>query len=194
VRTLSPSRGLIAATLAVLVLAGACSHPDDETGPAVGSSLSSIATTERTAAPLPESAPGAGAIALGAIVFEFRVVRCEPEPAADAAAKARRLFSLEGEGKGREDVPFTITITRYESEAAEKTFSDNITYRDNARIFQAQRIEVGGVVNDPRDPDATTPLLSIDGTHVTGAGPFAAPGDPADVGVVPGRVDARCID
>jgi hypothetical protein len=112
-------------------------------------------------------------------------VRYGPEPEG-----ARTLYKLSGEGEAR-GAPFAVEVLRFQTEGAEMTFTDTIDYSDNARIFRAQRFEVGGTVTDPLDPTASTPLLQAQDGRLTAAGVFGPPGPPSEdrVGF---RLDATC--
>lgn len=180
------------ATLVLLTVA-ACSGAGEDGAPAVGSTGegggSSTTLAAGDAARLPRSAPGRGAVAFGQDVYEFTVSSCVPTPNDDEPEAARTLFQLDGKGTARGNA-FTISVRRFQTKTTATTFTDTITYRDTARVFQAQRVEVDGGVTDPRDPNAATPLLQIDDAHVSASGLFGAPGN--DTGAIAGRLDATC--
>jgi hypothetical protein len=72
-----------------------------------------------------------------------------------------------------------------------------VFYEDTARIYQAQRVESGGIVTDVRDPKADLPLLAFGEGHVTAKGKMSAPGDDGtdDAGhdfTIPLLLDATC--
>lgn len=176
----------------VVLAIGACSGGDDDGGAAT-SGGSSTSTGRGVPPTLPTSEPGHGAIALGSEVQEFDIESCAPTPARDEPEGARTVFALKGSGKATRGGTFTVEVQRFQTKATATTFTDTISYRDPARILQAQRIEVDGVVSDPRDPNAATPLLLIDGSHLAASGTFSVPGGTADDGgLIAGRLDATC--
>jgi hypothetical protein len=178
--------------LVAIALPAACSSDEDPTdeGVAGGSTTTTFAPLEPPAA-LPESAPGTGAVAIGGEVHTFTIASCAPSPNLDEPEGARTLFKLRGEGESRGE-PITIDVLRFQTSGAATTFTDTIEYRDNARIYQAQRIEVGGTITDLLDRTASTPLVQARQNRVTAVGVFGPPGPPS-ADRVAFRLDATCV-
>jgi hypothetical protein len=154
--------------VALIAVGGACG---DDGGDDAGDE-GDADDTPTSAAPItvPASSPGRGAISLGGSIVDLTVTKC------DAPVPGQLSLTATGDGRGG---AANVEVTRAESSGAEAetTFTDTITYSDGARVYQALRYEVAGEVNDPRDPTATTPMLQIDGAHVTGRGVAGPPGD-----------------
>lgn len=123
---------------------------------------------------------------------------CRLERASNPAfTEAIRLSASGADERGRR---ITVDASRFLTAGAATTVTDTVDYElwsaDGATVlqrFQAQRVEVAGVVEDPRDPDARSSLLTIDGTTVGAEGIFAAPGAFVDDGyLVEGAFVAAC--
>lgn len=174
-----------------MLLLGACSGSDGEE-PGIGT------TAAPTPATIPEvpAAParGTGVVVIGRSTATFAVNACALGPDPAAPEGARVLASMEGAGTSDGGVTFTVEAQRFSTgTGAATTFTDTVTYSDAARILQAQRIEVGGQVDDLRDPDATTPLLRPRADGLSAAGLAGAPGDGADAeGIVGLAVNVTC--
>lgn len=181
--------GLAAASL---VLAACSSSGDDD---ATVDSLGPPAEpTEVTAPPAPSPSPaGTGVVVIGGTSSSFAVTDCLLEPDGSEPAAAQTLLLVTGTGTTGGGVPFEVAARRFATGTDPITYTDTISYQDTARILRAQRIEVGGQVDDLRDPDATSSLLRPrpDGVSATGlAGP---PGEGADAdGTVGLAIDATC--
>ena len=60
-------------------------------------------------------------------------------------------------------------------------------------VLEAQRFEVDGLVTDPREPEASAPLLRITEAGIEATALFAVPGSFAeDGGLVEGAVSIAC--
>lgn len=182
-----------AALLAVGVLAvGACSGGGDDDEPGLGTTAAPTPATVPAAPSAP--AAGSGVVVVGQSTTTFTVTACTLEPDPTAPEGARVLASLAGEGMTQGGVAFTVEAQRFSTgTAAATTYTDTVTYSDAGRILQAQRIEVGGQVDDLRDPDATSPLLRPRVDGLSAAGLAGAPGEGADAeGIVGLAVNATC--
>lgn len=187
-----PRRGRrLVLAVAVAVLVGACSSSEDDE-PAIGSTL---APTPVTAPELPAPpAAGSGVVVIGGTSATFTLSACQVAPDPAAPEGARALAILSGQGTTGAGVAFTVEAQRFSTgTGAATTYTDTVTYSDSARILQAQRIEVGGQVDDLRDPDATTSLLRTRADGLSAAGLAGAPGDGADDdGIVGLALNATC--
>jgi hypothetical protein len=145
----------------------------------------------------PRRCPRTGSIALGATVSTFTVGACSPDGEPPDAQGNKIVFSIAGGGTTASGIAFTIAAHRLETAGDQKTFDDEVVYTDTARIYQARRVESGGIITDVRDPKASSPLLAFGKGHVTAAGKMAPPGDAGidDKGhdfTVPFLLDATC--
>ncbi|MGK2948914.1 MAG: hypothetical protein ACSLFP_10090 [Acidimicrobiales bacterium] len=176
----------------VVALLG-CSSADDGAEPTDSLGVTA-APTKVTAPPAPSPSPaGTGVVVIGGTSSSFAVIDCLLEPDGSEPAAAQTLLLVTGTGTTGGGVAFEVAARRFATGTDPITYTDTIGYQDTARILQAQRIEVGGQVDDLRDPDATTSLLRprADGLSAVGlAGPPGA-GAGAD-GTVGIALDATC--
>lgn len=182
---------LVASVAVVALGMGACSGGSDDE-PGLGTTAAPVPPTVPEPPAAPES--GSGAVVLGRSTSTFEVTTCQLEPDADQPEGARTLVLLIGAGRTASGVAFTIEAQRFSTgTGAATTYTDTVTYSDAGRILQAQRIEVGGQVDDLRDPDASSPLLRPRTDGLSAAGLAGAPGDGAEAeGIVGLAVDATC--
>ncbi len=171
-------RAVLASLLPLAAAGAACSGRSGEGGDG------SPASTERSGpgAPDPPPAPPAGT---GVVVLgdpeTFEVTSCRLGPDEEEPAGARTLLAASGTGTTASGIGFSLDVRRFVTGTDVQTFTDTITYRDSARILQAQRVEVVGQVTDLRDARAASSLIRPrdDGLSASGiAGPpGASPGD-----------------
>lgn len=191
---MTPRPGRLAAAwvlLAATSVGCSSSGGDDATADSLGPPAE---PTEVTAPPAPPPSPaGTGVVVIGGTSSSFAVTACQLEPDGSEPEGAQTLLLVTGTGTTGGGVAFEVTARRFAAGAEPVTYTDTIGYQDTARILQAQRIEVGGQVDDLRDPDATSSLLRprADGLSATGlAGP---PGEGAGAdGTVGLALDATC--
>jgi hypothetical protein len=183
---------LLALALVVAVVTSACSSDEDPTDEGGGSTTTALAPIGPPAA-LPESPVGTGAIAIGGEVRTFEVTSCALQPNLEEPEAARTLLKLAGEGEAR-GAAFSVEVLRFLTGArgAIPTFTDTVDYRDNARVFRAQRIEVDGAITDPLDPAADAPMVQSQGSRVTALGVFGPLGASSGEDRVAFRLDATC--
>jgi hypothetical protein len=185
-------RALLAVALAGL-LAAACSGGDDADDD--GASLGvTVAPTEVTAPPVPaESPPGTGVVVVGGSTSSFAVTECRLEADPSEPEGAQTLVLITGSGTTAGGVGFDVEILRFATGTDVKTFTDTISYTDTAKILQAQRIEVGGQVSDPRDPDEVARMIRTRDAGVSANGLAGPPGGGPDTdGTVGFAIDATC--
>lgn len=181
----APTRVLRLAVIALLV--GACSGADDAgdvTGDVTGEVAPPSSAVAPPTAPTPPdpTAPGTGVVVIGGATSPFDVTSCRLEPDPADPPGARTMVAVTGSGTSEAGVAFTVEVQRFATGTDVQTFTDTVTYRDTARILQAQRIEVAGQVTDLRDPDATSALLRIRPDGVSLSGLASGPGDGSDDG------------
>jgi hypothetical protein len=169
--------------LAGAMVLGACSGGSGSADPST--------TIVKPPSSLPVSPAGKGTIAVAASIYPFAVTACPPPTQPDPQTTARVVFALTGAGTTDKGIAFTVLVTRTETPGDQLTTSDEILYQDSARIYQAQRVESGGMLTDIRDPKAAGPLLQIAGGHVTAKGQMGPPGD-ASLGTLPVVLDGGC--
>lgn len=132
----------------------------------------------------------------GPFALELDECRLDLDDGGNVSAAVRVVAS----GPDGRDRWVAIEATRFVTAGAATTVTDTVDYelRDGPdgtvlQRLQAQRVEVAGVVDDPRDPDARGSLLRLDGDRVAMEGVFAAPGRFVDDGVlVDGAFVAAC--
>ncbi len=179
----------VARAIAIALVLAACSSDDgsDLTDPS-----DDTAGVLQPPDTLPVSAPGTGSIAVGATVSDLTVTACSPDGEPADPTGARITFALAGEGSTESGIAFTVSVRRRETPGKATTYDDEVLYQDTARIYQAQRVEAGGVVTDVRDEDADRPLLSFGNGHVVAKGKMGPPGDDGTLGTVGLLLDATC--
>jgi hypothetical protein len=188
----------------VLVLAG-CGGGGDPSSSAGTSSTSPDLAFEApqpaSVAALDTPTPGMARAVLGAVVdIELEVEGCEVDLDAlpDGEVPAERIRVL-ATGEATDGAPVKLEVLRLASAGASATITDTVRVTEGpddapTRVLEAQRFEVKGLVTDPRDPDASGPLLTTTGGSVIEAsGVFAPPGAfAADGGLVAGLVAIAC--
>lgn len=208
-----PLAGLLL-TFVVLVAVGGCG--DDDAGPAddpsaePGTSEGSITApspapeplgVEPLAAARPEPpAPGRARLVLGGSVdAELDLTRCEiDDAAAPEGDEPVRQVAAEATGQRADGRALLLEVSRFVAPGDATTITDTVTVTEGpadrpARVLQAQRFEVDGLVSDGREPGATSPLLQVGDATVEGSARFAPPGNFADDGgLVEGAVALTC--
>ena len=189
----------------VLVLAGCTAGSGNGSdGPASSTSTSPDVSFE---APQPAVVddlgapePGRARAVLGSVLdVELTVEGCRIDLGAmpDGQVPAERI-RVQAAGKRSDGTPVTLEVLRLASAGASPTITDTVRVTEGAsdapdRVLEAQRFEVGGLVTDPRDPEADEPLLVTSGPNVDASGVFAPPGAfAADGGLVAGLVSISC--
>ena len=93
-----------------------------------------------------------------------------------------------------------VEVRRFRTEATAVTTTDTVAVRwdpggdADARVLEAQRVEVAGAVTDPRDPDAAAPALQVRGDTISGQVVFG-PGGGGPTGLRQrGALALRCPD
>ena len=176
--------------------------PDASTSSSTSPELSLEAPEPVSVRELDEPAPGRARAVLGSgLDVELVVERCrvDLEALPDGQVPAERI-SVRATGEAGDGVPVTLEALRLASAGASPTITDTVRVTEGpvdapTRVLEAQRFEVAGLVTDPRDPDASGPLLTTEGRAVEASGVFAPPGAfAADGGLVAGLVSISCAD
>jgi hypothetical protein len=189
----------------VLAIAG-CSGGDGA-GPSASSTSSSTSPSLSFDEPQPvvvaeldPPAAGRARVVLGsALDVELAVQRCRVDLGAlpEGEVPAERV-SVVATGEATDGTSVTLELLRLASAGAAATITDTVRVTEGpadapTRVLEAQRFEVRGVVTDPRDPEASGPLLTASGPTVEASGVFAPPGAfAADGGLVAGLVAVTC--
>ena len=188
------SRRWLCSVAAAAVLIAGCSGGDD--APPEEETLPPSTTDESvpvTAPPPLEPAPrGRGVLSIGGIRRRFDVTRCRVMPAPEGPG-AYAPFLLVGLGRTPAGVAFRVEVQRYVSGDDPPTVTDLVNYEDSARILQSQRVDVGGVITDLRDPDADDRFLRLVDGRASGRGIAGPPGSrEGDEGLVGIALAAAC--
>lgn len=131
------------------------------------------------------------ALLIGEKLERFGVTGCSFSPQTDPSNGVTTNFEVTGDdGTGG-----NISISQKQADVgAGLTITETITYFKAGRVSEAMRFQVGGVWRDLRDPNANTPLLSLQGSELRGAGLFGPPGAAAgDPALRDGSLIARCL-
>ena len=148
-----------------------------------------------TPSSLPTARTGEGLLVIDGVHYEFAVTECANDTADGLeAGRPRTLFSLEGNGTGPGDEPFTVSVSRVLVKTQVQTFTDRIDFLQSGLDFHlvAERAETNGQVIDLRDPTATRALLKLGDGHVSGNGTFGRSGGTDQDRTLPGTMDAAC--
>lgn len=192
----------LAGAVVVGALFVACSDGSSDSVDPDQTSTTGADTTPATlaAGSLDDPAAGAARVALASgLDVTLDVVACSVDLGAEPEGEVpAELVAVRAEGETTDGTPVLLDITRFRSEGAATTITDNVTVLEGSEdapvsFVVAQRFEVGGQVTDGRDPDAREPLLRITGDVIRARGIFAPPGAFAgDPGAVEGAVAVAC--